>query len=289
MKIRKAVLPVAGLGTRFLPATKVVPKELFPIIDKPIIEIIIEELIEAGIESFLLIIRRGKEIISQHFDINFELEANLIETNKIDFLKKIQKTNLANMITLQKQSQPLGFANAIMQAKNFVHNEPFILCTGDELIQNNAVSSIQQLIECYNKFNKSIVGVSYCSDEELKEYGVIDCDKMDGFLNINNIIEKPQSNAPSNFAINGKYLMQSDVFNCLEKLIVSENQKELLFTDCLLELAKKNSLIGLEIQGKRFDTGNKLGYIKANIEYALRDDSIGCKLRKYLKELYYEL
>lgn len=288
MRVRKAVLPVAGLGTRFLPASKVVPKELFPIVDKPILEIIIDELIKSGVEKILLVIRRGKEIISQHFDINYELQENLKEFSKFELLEKINSSNLASKITLIKQSQPLGFADAISFSKDFVCGEPFILCTGDELVVNENKNCIKQLIDAYERTNKSIVGVSFTPDDELHNYGIVDFERVGKYFQINDIVEKPFTNAPSNFAINGKYLMQSDIFEIIE------NQKnqiagEVLFTNCLLQLASQGKAIGCEIIGKRYDTGDKFGFIKANIEYGLKDKNVSIKLKKYLRSVVNEL
>ncbi|MGN1227370.1 MAG: UTP--glucose-1-phosphate uridylyltransferase [Christensenellales bacterium] len=288
MKIKKAVLPVAGLGTRFLSASKVVPKELFPIVDRPILEIIIDELIEAGIEKILLIIRRGKEIISQHFDINYELEENLKLNEKYEMLDKISKSNLASKITIIKQSQPLGFADAILLSKDFVNDEPFILCTGDELVVNNKFNCIKQLIDAYSNINKSIIGVSYTEDEQLCNYGIIKGVREKDYFNIIDIVEKPIFNAPSNFAINGKYLMEAKIFDIIEKQ-AKELKREVLFTDCLVELAKEGNVVGYELKGKRYDTGDKFGFIKANIEYGLENEKVKDKLKKYLRSLVSEL
>lgn len=289
IQVKKAVLPVAGLGTRFLTASKVVPKELFPIVDKPILEIIIDELIDAGIEKLLLIIRRGKEIISQHFDINFELEQNLKSAKKLDFLKKIESTNISDKIIFQKQSEPLGFADAIFLAKNFVGGEPFVLCTGDELVVNDGKSAIKQLIEAFNKKDSTIVGLSKAPLEELCNYGIVEYESLGKILKIKNIIEKPKDNPPSDLSLNGKYVVKSEIFDAIEFRKQQSEGKEVLFTDCLLDLAKRNKMFGYVVDGKRYDTGDKFGFIKANIEFGLKDKIVGEKLRKYLKGFINEL
>lgn len=289
IQVKKAVLPVAGLGTRFLTASKVVPKELFPIVDKPILEIIIEELIDAGIEKLLLIIRRGKEIISQHFDINFELEQNLRNAKKIDFLKKIESTNIADKIVFQKQSEPLGFADAISLANNFVCGEPFVLCTGDELVINDKKSCIKQLIDIFEEKNSTIVGLSQTPLDELCNYGVVDFEKWGNVVKIKNIVEKPKGNPPSNLALNGKYVVKSEIFNFINSCKLKSAGKEVLFTDCLFELAKQNKMYGYVVDGQRYDTGDKFGFIKANIEFGLKDKIVGEKLKRYLKGIKDEL
>ena len=289
IQVKKAVLPVAGLGTRFLTASKVVPKELFPIVDKPILEIIIDELIDAGIEKLLLIIRRGKEIISQHFDINFELEQNLKNAKKLDFLKKIESTNISDKIIFQKQSEPLGFADAIFLAKNFVGGEPFVLCTGDELVVNDGKSGIKQLIEVFNEKDTTIVGLSKTPLEELCNYGIVEYECLGKILKVKNIIEKPKDNPPSDLSLNGKYVVKSEIFDFIESRKEQSEGKEVLFTDCLLDLAKQNKMFGYVMDGKRYDTGDKFGFIKANIEFGLKDKVVGDKLRKYLKGFINEL
>lgn len=288
MNIKKAVIPVAGFGTRFLSASKVVPKELFPVVDRPIIEIIVNELIECGIDEILLIIREGKESIINHFGINAKVEDYLANYGKYDILKNVKKTNLIDKIKVVMQKEPLGFANAISYAKDFVANQPFVLCTGDELILNETCSSVNQLINAYYNVNKSVIGLSFTESCELSNYGIVECEKNDIFFNIKDIVEKPINNPPSNYAINGKYIMQSDIFEIIDRHSKIKNS-EILFTDCLLEQAKTGSVVGYEIEGVRCDTGDKFGFIKANIEYGLRCKTVSDKLKKYLKEVVNEI
>ena len=275
MKVRKAVIPVAGFGTRFLTASKVVPKELFPIVDTPILEILVNECFEAGIEEVLLVIRDGKEIAVKHFEINSELEQNLLDNKKQELYDLLQKSNLIDKIKVVKQEKPRG-------------NEPFILCTGDELVLNKENNSIKQLIKAYNETGKSIVGVSYTPDEELCNYGIIKYENEGKYFKIIDFIEKPKSNAPSNFASNGKYLMEAKVFDIIESKIKNATS-EVMFPDCLIELSKMGDLLALEIEGLRSDTGNKFGFVKANIEFGLENDEISEKLKSYLKELVKKL
>lgn len=284
MRVRKAVIPVAGFGTRFLTASKVVPKELFPIVDTPILEILVDECINAGIEEIMLVIRDGKEIAVKHFEVNEELEKNLLDNKKQALYDILQKSNLMDKIKVAKQEKPLGFPDAIYTAKEFVGREPFILCTGDELVLNNKNSSIKQLIDAYNETGKSIVGVSYTPDEELCNYGIIKYENEGKYLKILDFVEKPKTNAPSNFASNGKYLMNPKIFD-----IIEEKQRvatsEVMIPDCLIELSKMGDLLGVEIEGIRCDTGNKFGFVKANIDFGLENPEIREKLKEYIKQL----
>lgn len=284
MKVRKAVIPVAGFGTRFLTASKVVPKEMFTIVDKPILEILVDECLEAGIEEVMLVIRDGKEIAIKHFEVNEELEKNLKENNKTELYNLLQTSNLIDKIKVVKQEEQLGFPHAIYMAKEFVGNEPFVLCTGDELVLNKENNSIKQLINAYNETGKSILGVSYTPDDELRNYGIIKYEKCGDFLKILDIVEKPKSNAPSNFASNGKYLFEAKIFDVIERKL-KNSTSEVMIPDCILDLAKADDMLAYEIQGIRCDTGNKFGFIKANIDYGLQSDEIKDKLKAYLKEL----
>lgn len=280
--IKKAVLPVAGLGTRFLTATKVVPKEIFPIIDKPIMEIIVNELINNGIDEILLVIRDGKEIIPNHFEKNLPLEQYLLLNNKRELYNLVVNSNLSKKIRVVKQKEPNGLADAIYYAKDFVGNEPFIVCTGDELVVSSGKDSIGQMIDCYNQVNNCVVGLSYTDVEDLCNYGIVDfCYKNNNIL-INDIVEKPIYNAPSNFSLNGKYIVDGRIFNIIDNLR-SSLIYEVLFTDCLMAL--KGDLYGCIIQGERCDTGCRFGYLKANILYALKDEDLSCKVKKYLEKI----
>ena len=284
MKIRKAVIPVAGFGTRFLSASKVVPKEMFTVVDKPIIELLVNELLEAGIEEIMLVIRDGKEIVEKHFEVNKELEDLLEKDNKTTLLNLVRTTNLADEIKVVKQEKPLGFVDAIYYAKEFVGNEPFIVCTGDELVLNLENNCIKQMIKAYEDTNKAVVGVSYTPDDELCNYGIIKYENEGEYLKILEFVEKPKSNAPSNFASNGKYLLLPSFFDVVDKKMATTTG-EILIPDCLIELSKQNELVGLELEGERCDTGNKFGFVKANIAYGLKNAEIKDKLLDYLKSI----
>lgn len=284
MVVRKAIIAAGGLGTRFLPATKAIPKEMFPIVDTPTLELLVRELSQAGIEQILIITGRGKDCIMNHFDSNFELETILEREGKDKLKKKSEaSTNLAE-IFFKRQIHPSGFADAILKGENFVNGEPFILCVGDEIIYNNGASATEQLVKLFEKNNKSILAVKEVKDEDVHKYGIIDkVDVEDRLFKVNKIVEKPAlQDAPSRFASIGKYLLTSDVFDIIKN--TEKTGKEVDFSKCLSTLAATKGLLASDIEGIRYDTGSKLGYVIANLEFALRDDEIKDELSEYLKK-----
>ena len=289
MIVRKAIIAAGGLGTRFLPATKAVPKEMFPIVDTPTLEILVKELSEAGIEQILIITGRGKDCIVNHFDSNYELETILENEGKIKLKEKAQKSTYLAEIFFKRQINPSGFADAILKGESFVNGEPFVLCVGDEIVYNNGDSATKQLVNYFNEYNKSVIAVKSVKDEDVHKYGIIDKDDMSGNIyKVNKIVEKPKlEEAPSRLSAIGKYLLTSDVFDVIKN--TEKTGKEVDFSKCLSTLASTKGLLAADIVGTRYDTGSKLGYVIANLEFALRDNEIRQDLIDYLKNLKEEI
>jgi UTP--glucose-1-phosphate uridylyltransferase len=285
MKVKKAVIPAAGFGTRFLPATKVVPKELLPIVDKPIIQYIMEEVVAAGIEEVILITGRQKGSIEDHFDTSSELENHLKKKGRKDLLQIIQ--DISEMVTLVsvRQKEPLGLGHAILCAKKVVGEEPFAVLLGDDLIDAKT-PCIRQMIDVYQKMNGALVAIQKVPKAETHLYGVIKGKKVrDRIYRIEEMVEKPEKGkAPSNLAIIGRYILPPQIFGLLEK--VSPDRKgEIQLTDGLRELSQRVPIFGYEFIGDRYDAGDKLGYLQANISFGLKHPELGSKLKRYLKKL----
>lgn len=280
MKIRKAVIPAAGLGTRFLPFTKSTPKEMLPIIDTPAIELLVKEATLAGITDVLIILGRNKNSIEDHFDVNVELEKALLKNNKLDELKKINSLNELANIYFIRQHNALGLGHAVLQAKTFVGDEPFLLLLGDELIDNE-ISASKQLIDAYYKNNSTTIGLKEVPKEEVNKYGIANLNSN----TVTELVEKPSiENAPSNLAIIGRYVIDSIIFEILENTLPGKGG-EIQLTDALITLMNKKEIYGQKIIGERFDTGSKLGYVKSIIHYALKDQDIKDEILEYIKEL----
>ncbi|RUL55174.1 UTP--glucose-1-phosphate uridylyltransferase GalU [Lysinibacillus antri] len=284
MKIKKAIIPAAGLGTRFLPATKAMPKEMLPIVDKPTIEYIVEEAIESGIEDIIIVTGKGKRAIEDHFDRNLELENNLVEKGKFVLLQKITQSSNVEIHYI-RQKEPKGLGNAIWCARKFIGNEPFAVLLGDDIIQAEK-PCLKQLIEQFAIVRSSIVGVQKVPIEETVRYGIISPLKMEGrCFQVKALIEKPKKGtAPSNLAIVGRYILTPEIFSLIESQEEDING-EIQLTDAIEKLNKYQSVYGYEFDGKRFDIGEKLGFIQANVEIALADQQIGTSVREMLKEL----
>jgi UTP--glucose-1-phosphate uridylyltransferase len=285
MKVRKAVIPAAGFGTRFLPATKAVPKELLPIVDKPTIQYIMEEVVAAGIDEVILITGREKGSIEDHFDTSGELENHLKKKKKEDLLKIIQK--ISEMVTLVsvRQKEPLGLGHAILCAKRTVGNEPFAVLLGDDLIDSQ-IPCIKQMIDLYSSEMQAIIAIQQVPQEEAHLYGIIKGQKVkERVYRIEEMVEKPpRGRAPSNLAIIGRYILPPQIFSILEKVPPDRNG-EIQLTNGLVELNRKEAIFGYEFIGDRYDAGDKLGYLQANISYGLRHPELGPKLKEYLKSL----
>ncbi len=284
MKIKKAIIPAAGYGTRFLPVTKTVPKELLPIVDKPMIQYIVEEAKLSGIELVILIVNHGKEAIEDHFDINYELEDALKKKGDLKLLKLIE--GLSDMIKIVsiRQKRPLGLGHAVLQAKHLIENEPFAVILGDDIIDAKK-PCLLQMTEVYEKYNKPVIAVQEVSKEEVSRYGIISGKKIDnGLYMLDDVIEKPSPDkAPSRLAIIGRYILTPEIFGILEHTPPGAGG-ELQLTDGLKSLLKHRGMIGYQFEGDRYDGGDKLGFLLANIAYAMKRPEIKQRLLNYMKE-----
>jgi len=285
MKVRKAVIPAAGLGTRFLPATKAQPKEMLPIVDKPAIQYIVEEAVAAGIEDIIIISGRGKRAIEDHFDKSYELENMLKQKNKIAMLEIVENISKMANIYYVRQKEPSGLGHAIYIAKSFIGNEPFAVMLGDDIVMSKK-PCIGQMMERYDELGNSIIGVQQVSREAVSSYGVIGGKKVSEKLyKISEMVEKPApENAPSNFAIMGRYIINPEIFGCIERTKPGKNN-EVQLTDALAMLLENQDIYGYEFTGQRYDVGNKLGFLKATVEFALRQEEVKDDFLGYLKDL----
>ncbi|BAK95048.1 UTP--glucose-1-phosphate uridylyltransferase [Tetragenococcus halophilus subsp. halophilus] len=289
MKVRKAVIPAAGLGTRFLPATKAMAKEMLPIVDKPTIQFIVEEALNSGIEDILIVTGKAKRPIEDHFDANLELEMSLKEKNKTDLLKLVEETTDVNLHFI-RQSHPRGLGHAVLQAKAFVGNEPFVVMLGDDLMQGKVPLS-KQLMEDYEKTHTSTIAVMKVPHEDTSKYGIINPDGQveDGLYNVNSFVEKPEPEvAPSDLAIIGRYLLTPEIFSILENLAPGAGD-EIQLTDAIDILNKTQRVFAREFRGKRFDVGDKFGFMQTSIEYGLAHPQIKDDLTDYIIKLGNEL
>lgn len=288
MKIRKAIIPAAGLGTRVLPASKSIPKEMLNIVDKPAIQYIVEEAVAAGIEEILIITNRGKGAMEDHFDHSFELEANLRNNpSKQKIYEDVVKpANLANIYFI-RQKETKGLADAIHRAKGFVGNEPFAILYGDDVIINNEKPVIGQLIDAYEKYGKGVVGVKEVPRKDVSKYCSLDVTPIEGnVMQCHNIIEKPtEDQIISCYSILGRVVMPPEIFEIIERTPEDEKAKEVYFSDSMSILAKEQGLTAVDFEGTRYDMGNKLGMMKANCQVALSHGEIGEEFKKYIKEL----
>lgn len=286
-KIRKAVIPAAGFGTRFLPETKAMPKEMLPIVDKPTIQYIVEEIKASGIEQILIISGHAKRAIEDHFDSSPELEQHLYESGKMDLLKEVRQVASVK-IHYTRQQYMRGLGDAILCAKEFMDGEPFGVILGDDVIYNGSGEpALKQLISQYDKTGGTIIGCQLVRPEQVSSYGIINGTPTENpdLLKVKNMIEKPSiEEAPSRFAALGRYVITPEVFKILEQTKPGKGG-EIQLTDALRVMAKNGNVYAYNFKGKRYDTGNKLGYLKATVEFALRRDDIGPEFRQYLKSL----
>lgn len=289
MKIRKAIIPAAGLGTRLLPATKAQPKEMLPIVDKPAIQYIVEEAIAAGIEDIIIVTGRNKRAIEDHFDKSFELETILESKGKIEYLDEVRSISKLGKIHYIRQGEALGLGHAIQCAKGFIGNEPFAVLLGDDIVRSE-VPCIKQLMDVYETHETSVVGVQEVEEKEVEKYGVVAPRKRDGrIMEVSSLVEKPPvSEAPSRYAIMGRYVLSPEIFALLERQAPGAGG-EIQLTDAINELSQKTTVLACEFEGRRFDTGNKLNLIKATIEMALEREDLKDELADYLLSLNQEL
>ena len=284
-KVRKAVFPAAGLGTRFLPATKASPKEMLPIVDKPLIQYAVEEAVASGIESILVITGRDKTTIEDHFDISYELEQLLLEKGKNDLFKEVRSISEIANVNYTRQKQALGLGHAIYQAKDFVGDEPFAALLADDLVDAE-VPALKQMIEVFEKYDAPVIATMQVAGEAISRFGVIDADEVEpGVFKIKDMVEKPPLvEAPSDLAIIGRYIFTPDIFEAIENTEPGTGG-EIQITDAMRLLLKKRPFYALKLNGIRHDAGDKLGFLIATVEYALKRDGLGDEFREYLKSV----
>lgn len=288
-QIRKAVFPVAGLGTRFLPVTKASPKEMLPIIDKPLIQYAVEEAVDAGITDLIFIISRNKQSIAYHFDRAYELEHALKKNNKVEMLKLLQDIlpSHVNCVYL-RQEAPLGLGHAILKARAVVGDEPFAVLLADDLIMNAVPSCLRQMMDVFDRYGSSVVAVENVAPEDVSKYGIISAQSIDELVGqLNAIVEKPVlANAPSTQAVIGRYIMTAEIFNQLDQVVIGANG-ELQLTDAIATLLKQEQVYSYAFHGKRYDCGSKLDYLKATVEYALQHKEVKDAFGDYLANKEY--
>lgn len=285
MQIKKAIIPAAGLGTRFLPATKAMPKEMLPILDKPTIQYIVEEAARAGIEDIIIVTGKHKRAIEDHFDSQKELESTLYEKDKLELLDRVQySTDLANIFYIRQKEQK-GLGDAIYTAKQFIGNEPFAVLLGDDIVESEN-PAIKQLMEQYETTGKSVIGVQTVPDSETHRYGIIAPKSQSGSLyEVNRFVEKPEKGtAPSNLAIMGRYILSPKIFDYLETQTEGSGG-EIQLTDAIERLNKNDKVYAFDFEGQRYDVGEKTGFVKTTIEYALKDEEMRNEIIHYLKSL----
>jgi UTP--glucose-1-phosphate uridylyltransferase len=283
-RVKKAIIPAAGLGTRFLPATKAMPKEMLPIVDKPTIQYIVEEAIESGIEDIIIVTGKGKRSIEDHFDNAFELEQNLQEKGKLELLEIVRETSKMVDIHYIRQKEPKGLGHAVWCARNFIGNEPFAVLLGDDIVQAET-PCLKQLMDVYNQTHSSVIGVKRVPDNETNRYGIIDPEDQNGrSFQVRNFVEKPElGTAPSNLAIIGRYVFTPEIFMFLDKQEIGAGG-EVQLTDAIQRLNHIQRVFGYEFEGQRYDVGEKLGFIETTIEFALQKPELREDLLKFMAQ-----
>lgn len=285
-KIKKAVIPAAGFGTRFLPATKATPKEMLPIVDKPTIQYIVEEALASGIEEILIISGHAKRAIEDHFDSAPVLEAMLEEKHKDDLLAMVRETADINVHYI-RQKHMNGLGDAILCARSFMGGEPFAVLLGDDVVYTEGKPALKQLIDVHESYGGSVLGCQLVPDEKVSSYGVVAGEEIAGanLLKVTDMVEKPEiGEAPSNMAVLGRYIISSSIFDILEKTPPGKGG-EVQLTDALKVLAKNEPVWAFNFEGKRYDVGDKLGFLKATVEFALRREDLGTEFRAYLNDV----
>ena len=285
MKVHKAIIPAAGLGTRFLPATKAQPKEMLPIVDTPTIQFIVEEAVSSGIEDIIIVTGRSKRAIEDHFDKSYELEEALKKSGKEDLLSQIR--DISNLVNIHyiRQKEPKGLGHAIYCAKAFIGNEPFAVLLGDDIVKSDE-PCLKQLLNVYNEYKTTILGVQKVPENEVSSYGIVSGNQIDErVVKVNDMVEKPDiDKAPSNTAILGRYIITPAIFSHLENIPPGKNG-EIQLTDALKSLMKEEAIYAYHFIGKRYDVGNRMGFLKATVEFALERDDLKDEFRAWLKQL----
>jgi UTP--glucose-1-phosphate uridylyltransferase len=287
-KVRKAVFPAAGLGTRFLPATKAQPKEMLPVVDKPLIQYGVEEAMHSGIQNIIIVTGRGKSSIEDHFDVSFELEQLLESKNKGEMLSMVRGISDMIDISYVRQKEALGLGHAVLRAKELVGHEPFAAILSDDIIASET-PCVRQLLDVYEYYGASVLALMEVPKEQISAYGVVDAElvsdngRENRLFRIRNLVEKPKAaDAPSNLAIIGRYVLTPEIFACIEN-IQPGSGGEIQLTDALKYMLRNRPIYGLKFEGKRYDAGDKLGFLKATVEFALNRHDLGQEFREYLK------
>lgn len=284
-RVRKAVFPAAGLGTRFLPATKASPKEMLPLVDKPLIQYVVEEAVASGIDSVIIVTGRGKSAIEDHFDVSFELEALLHERGKEEDLRQVREITDMVRVSYVRQREALGLGHAILQARDLVGDEPFAVMLSDDIIDSKT-PALKQLLDVYEKYDAPVVATMIVEGEAISRFGALDVEEVaDGVYRVKDMVEKPPlSKAPSNLAIIGRYVLTPDIFAEIERTAPGAIG-EIQITDAMRALLKKRDFYAVRFEGTRYDAGDKLGFLIATVELALKHSALAPEFREYLRSL----
>lgn len=285
MTVKKVVIPAAGMGTRFLPATKAIPKEMLPLVDKPVIQEVVEEAVRSGISEIVLVTGMGKGAIEDHFDISTDLEGFLASKGQEELLKMVREVSRMVDIISVRQKEPRGLGHAVHCAKAAVGDEPFAVMLGDDVVDSQ-VPCLAQLLKVFAKYKSTVVALELVSDSDVDKYGIVEGEEVEpGIVKIKNLIEKPPiEEAPSNMAVIGRYILTPRIFSAIEGL-APDGRGEIQLTNALQDIANSSEVYGVVFEGTRYDAGNRFGFLVANIVYALKDDELGPQLREYLKGL----
>ncbi|MBI5455261.1 MAG: UTP--glucose-1-phosphate uridylyltransferase GalU [Deltaproteobacteria bacterium] len=284
MRLKKAVFPAAGFGTRFLPATKAIPKEMLPLVDKPLIQYAVEEAKASGLEEMIIVTGMGKTAIEDHFDTSFELEILLKEKGKLDLLNMIENVSGLVHFAYTRQKKPLGLGHAISITKNLINDEAFAVFLGDDIIDSKT-PAMKQMAGVFEKYGTSILAVQRVSKKDAHLYGIIKGEKVSpGVWRVSDLVEKPKENPPSNLAIIGRYILTPGIFNALEKTAPGRGG-EIQLTDALKHLLETEDIYAFEFEGNRYDAGDKLGFLKANVSLALKRPDLRADFKRFLKDL----
>lgn len=284
-RVRKAVFPAAGLGTRFLPATKASPKEMLPLVDKPLIQYVVEEAVASGIESVIIVTGRGKAAIEDHFDVSFELEKLLEERGKHAELKAMRAISEMARVSYVRQREALGLGHAVLQARDLVGDEPFAVMLSDDIIESKT-PALRQLLDVYEKYDAPVIGTMHVAGEAISRFGVLDVEEIeDGVYKINDMVEKPPlAEAPSDLAIIGRYVLTPDIFGEIEQTRPGAGG-EIQFTDAMRSLLQRRPFYAVRFEGTRYDAGDKLGFLIATVEFGLQHQELASEFREYLQSV----
>ncbi len=285
----KAVIPVAGLGTRFLPATKVIPKEMLTVVDRPTIQYIVEEVVASGIKEVVLVTASGKSAIEDHFDYSFELETFLAQKGKLDLLNEVRQiSNLIEVVSV-RQKRPLGLGHAVHVTKQVVGDQPFVVCLGDDLVEAEE-PCVYQMLRIFEKYQEAVVAVQEVEEREVERYGIVEGHEVEpGVYEVKRLIEKPKpGSTKSRLAVIGRYILRPEIYDCLSRTLPGIGG-EIQLTDALDTLRKERGLFAYKFKGRRFDAGDKLGFLQATIHYALNHPELGAPFRQYIKQLVKKL